>query len=474
MNEKEIRKPEFQKRMMLKGDVLADSTIQKIAVKGKLGQVTKILSGLIRNDDMTSIMSGDQLFELSPSFLDTEKYKISTEQKQAAKDVGGILSDYLIQSGTLPEALGPLDPDLLRISEEIFTQYAMTAFSILGCASLPEAYATTYASRVLATTQQLQTHIHRRISETTLFVINVMSKDGLNPGGAGMKAAQKVRLMHAAMRYLLLLPPTATAPDSAPRDMGDVLQQMTWPTKELGVPLHQLSMSMAILSFSYIVLRSLKKLGIDLSPIQEKAYLYRWNVIAHVMGVEPELLLCDPVTMDQAEQMYEAIWPPAVAETLQGRALEKALLDYLEGFVPKTLGPLTRIPRILTRELIGPKMARVLDINLGFRDNLGLQAMKAMTGLHRYGRNLANVIGIDVDWADNAGLQLMKGAIGLDHLNTDSIDEFPPIRIAAEWLFRQMAKQLNTMQRGGNRAPFQIPDTLTKPPQTNPPLTEPK
>ena len=473
MNEKEIRKPEFQKRMILAGDDLADTAIKEIADQHKLGQVTKMLSGLIRNDEITSIMSEDELFELSPSFVDTEKYKTSNQQLQAAKDVGMVLSNYLIKSGTLPEALGPLDADLLRISEEIFAQYAMTAFSILGCASLPEAYASTYASRVLATTQQLQTHLQRRISETTLFVINVMSKDGLNPGGAGMKAAQKVRLMHAAMRYLLLQPPTATAPDSAPRDLGDVLRQMTWP-KELGVPIHQLSMSMAILSFSYIVLRSLKKLGIDLSPIQEKAYLYRWNVIAHVMGVQPELLLSDPITMEQAEQMYEAIWPPAVAETLQGRALEKALLDYLEGFVPKALGRLTRIPRILTRELIGPKMARVLDINLGFSDNLGLQTMKAMTGLHRYGRNLANVLGISVDWADNAGLQLMKGAIGLDHLNIDSIDEFPPIRIAAEWLFRQMARQLNTMQRGGNRAPFQIPDTLTKPLQTNPPLPEPQ
>jgi hypothetical protein len=106
MNEKEIRKPEFQKLMMLKGDVLADSTIQKIADQGKLGQVTKILSGLIRNDDMTSIMSEDQLFELSPSFLDTEKYKISTEQKQAAKDVGGVLSDYLIKRGAGPAGPG--------------------------------------------------------------------------------------------------------------------------------------------------------------------------------------------------------------------------------------------------------------------------------------------------------------------------------------------------------------------------------
>ena len=129
-----------------------------------------------------------------------------------------------------------------------------------------------------------------------------------------MRAAQKVRLMHAAIRHLIR-ESTENAPNHAPREMGDVLLQMNWPAKdeELGKPLHQLSMSMAILSFSYIVLRSLKKLGINLSPIQEKAYLYRWNIIAQVMDVEPDLRLNDKEpTMDEAEEMYAAIWPPAV------------------------------------------------------------------------------------------------------------------------------------------------------------------
>lgn len=452
MNDR-IRDSDFQQEMFNKGDKFADAAIEAIAKEHSLGQVNNILRGLIRNDDVTSLIAGNRLLD---SFVDTQKYTSSGACDQACRDVGQVLSDYLTNSGELPKKP---DDTLLKTSEEVFSQYAMMAFSILGCASLPEAYATTYASRVLATTQQLQTHIHRRISETTLFVIDVMSEGGLAPGGAGIRAAQKVRLMHAAIRYLIQQPPNGNTPDNAPRDLGDVLLQMSWP-KELGIPVHQVSMSMAIMSFSYITLRSLRKLGIDLSPAQERAYLYRWNVIAYVMGVHPDLC---PDNMEEADEMYSAIWPPAVGETPQGRALEKALLDYLEGFIPKTLGPLNRIPRILTRELIGPKMARVLDINLGLGDNLGLQAMRAMTGLHRYGRNVANVLGINVDWADNAGLQLMKGSMGLDHLNTKSIDEFPPVRIAAEWLFRLMAKQLNTMQRGGNRAPFQIPDTLTQP-----------
>ena len=113
-------------------------------------------------------------------------------------------------------------------------------------------------------------------------------------------------------------------------------------------------------------------------------------------------------------------------------------------------------------------MARVLDVDVGFGDSLGLQALKTMTGFHRYGKNLANVLGFNVDWAGNAGLQLMKGAAGLDHLNTDSIDEFPADSNHRGIAVRQMAKQLDTMQRGGNRVPFKIPDTLTKAPTPKP------
>jgi hypothetical protein len=453
--DKRIREPDFQKEMFKQGDPDADHIIGTIADKHGLDQVNNILTGLIRNEDVTGLLHGDKL---SPSLVDTQ-YRNDNERSRCAKHVGQLLSTYLTESARLPKEP---DADMLQISEAVFAQHSMIAFSILGCASLPEAYATTYASRVLAMTQQLETHIHRRLGETTLFVTQVMSPGGLKPDGPGIRSAQKVRLMHAAIRRLILQPPDDSASDNAPSDLGHAFLRMTWPKEEVGLPIHQISMSMAILSFSYIILRSLGRLGIDLSPVEQWAYLHRWNIIAEVMGVTKELRLSAPETMDEAEEMYSAIWRPAMAETPQGRALENTLLEYLESFIPKTLGPLNRIPRILTRELIGPKIARMLDIRLDFTDNLGLQAMKAMTGLNRYAKNLANVLGVNVDWAGDAGLELMKGAGGLDHLDTNSIDEFPPVRLAAEWLFRRMAKQLNTMQRGGKREPFKIPDSLTQ------------
>jgi hypothetical protein len=210
------------------------------------------------------------------------------------------------------------------------------------------------------------------------------------------------------------------------------------------------------------VLRSLRKLGIDLSPRQERAYLHRWNVVGHIMGVIPDLLLDPPETMDQADEFYATVWWPSVGESREGRLLERALLEYLEGFLPATPAALRRIPRILTRELVGPTVARVLDVKLEVGDHVGLQALKAVTGLNRYARNVANVLGMSTAWADNAGMHFLKGSTGLEHLNISSADEFPPIRIAAEWLFRVMARELLDAQRGGEREPFEIPTALAK------------
>jgi ER-bound oxygenase mpaB/B'/Rubber oxygenase, catalytic domain len=447
----------FRKRTCEMGDELADDTIAAISRLHGLAQVSKILRGLVRNDCVHDLLD-DSAGALSAPHFDTQKQCSESERQGAARQIASILRNYLDASGTLPDWT---QPDLLKESEAIFAEYGMAAFSILGCASLPEAYATPYAARVLGITQQLQNHIQRRIYETSLFVVNVMSPDGLNPGGKGVTTAQRVRLMHAAIRHLIRERVKDAGTDQKPQELGAALLQMNWPA-EFGTPIHQLAMSMAIMSFSYIVLRSLRKLGVDLSPRQERAYLHRWNVVGHIMGVVPDLLLDPPERMDQADEFYATVWCPSVGESREGRLLEKALLEYLEGFLPATPAAIRRIPRILTRELVGPTVARVLDVNLDVSDHVGLQALKAATGLHRYARTVANVIGMNTSWADNAGMHLLKGSTGLEHLNIGSADEFPPLRVAAEWLFRIMAKGLLDTQRGGDREPFEIPTALAK------------
>jgi hypothetical protein len=446
----------LHERMYQTGDKLANDVISKISMHG-IPQVNKILRGLILTTEVKDLLDEK-----------TERIKLQhlSSAKSAAPEIGKSLLQYLDGSGQLPTWV---DPDLFVKSEEVFEEYGMVAFSILGCAALPEAYVTSYGARVLGITQQLETHVRRRLYETSLLVLSVMSTAGLaqkgqgrvKENGIGIRVAQKVRLMHAAIRHLILHSNTDSGANDIPRrELGDALLQLNWPKKDFGIPINQIAMSVAVLSFSYITLRSLRQLGVRLAPSQERAYLHRWNVVGHIMGVLPELLLEQPETMEAAEELYDALWRPAAVSSREGRMLEKALLDYMEGFIPDHLGSLRRIPRILTRELIGAKTTRLLGVRLGFADNVGFQALKTLMGMYRYGRQMADVTGLNLDWADNAAAQMLTGSFRLRHLTTESMDELTPIRIAAEWLFRLMAHELAHMQRGGDRTPFTIPDEL--------------
>jgi len=362
-------------------------------------------------------------------------------------------------------------PDLIATGQRVFWENGMIAFAILGCASLPEAYATAYGAKVLGITAGLTEHVKRRLFETSMFLMNVMKQDNPDPTKAmispdGINAALTVRLMHAVVRKLLKEPPPQKRPDMKPESLPleTALLQKNWQKEAWGEPVNQLSMGMAILSFSYIVLRSLRKLGIELNGHEEKAYLHCWNVVGKIMGVHDDLLLRQPETMEEAQELYERIWlrPGIIVRTEEARKLEAALLEYMEDFVPETFAPLRRIPRILTAELVSSKIAGAIGLRLDWMDALGLQMLRGLAHAQRFATGVAGVAGVDLDWA-GTGFQSMLKAGGLRHIRESDIDQLPPMRLAGEFLFRQMAEGLNMQQdRGGRRGVFQIPKTLDK------------
>ena len=161
-------------RMRLEGDPLADSTVKAVFDKGTVAAVNELLTKLVRNDDIPA----------GPGRLE--------------------LADYLRASEQLPSWA---DAALIRTGENVFLRYGLTSFGILACASLPECYVLRDVAAVLGTTQRLDAHARRRIFETAMMVLAVMAEGGLEPGGSGIRIVQKVRLMHAAVRYLILTPP---------------------------------------------------------------------------------------------------------------------------------------------------------------------------------------------------------------------------------------------------------------------------
>ena len=116
-----------------------------------------------------------------------------------------------------------------------------------------------------------------------------MEEGGLTNGdGKGIRAIQKVRLMHAAIRRLILHPPPPPS-GIPPQTLREVLLRMHWNTEELGQPINQEDMAFTLLTFSYVILRSLKRLGIKVTNADAEAYLHCWNVVGFIMGVDRRL-----------------------------------------------------------------------------------------------------------------------------------------------------------------------------------------
>lgn len=168
--------------MRFEADPLADETVRQLFASGVgMGRVNELLAHLIRHAPPPG--------ELLPEASD-----------QAAR---AALEPYLAHCQTLPPWA---DRAVIGRAGALFAEHGMLAFSVLGCASLPVGYAAPEAARVLGFTQQLTAHAQRRLAETALFLIDVMSLGGLEPGGRGLQDIARVRLMHAAIRHLLLQP----------------------------------------------------------------------------------------------------------------------------------------------------------------------------------------------------------------------------------------------------------------------------
>ena len=381
-------------RMRLEGDPLADATVKAVFDKGAVAAVNDLLTKLVRNDD---IPAGPWPPELA---------------------------DYLGVSARLPSWA---DAALIRTGENVFLRYGLTSFGILACASLPECYVLRDVAAVLGTTQRLDAHARRRIFETAMMVLSVMAEGGLEPGGSGIRIVQKVRLMHAAVRYLILTPPPPAAA-GPPSTLADTLLAQRWPA-ERGAPLSQEDLAAVLLTFSHVMLRSWKHLGIRLSPEEGRAYLHSWNVVGHVLGIRDELLVHD---LEEAAQLFDAIKRRRAADTPDGRALTAAVIGVCERFAGPSRILLRPIPRILMRGLLQAETCAMLGV-----PRLGLW--------HTAYRPFLRTTALLVNSKTSAVFQGLPDTARLSAL-----------------ISHRILEEIVTQPRGGQRTAFHMPDQLAR------------
>jgi hypothetical protein len=226
-------------------------------------------------------------------------------------------------------------------------------------------------------------------------IFPVMMRGGLTgAAGGGVAQALKVRLIHATIRHLVLrgepgAAPARAVPPLAARGPGmqQALYAHGWDVDRHGLPCNQEELAYTLLTFGYVFLQGLRRLGIGLAPADEEAYLHVWNVLGHLLGIERGLMAD---TMDEAQAMFEAIQArgrAAVRPDDPRPALGRALVGNLQAYIPLRL--LKPVPVLLTRYLCGKAASRDLGLEgrVAWTSRLAFAlAMAALRGIDRVGR----------------------------------------------------------------------------------------
>ncbi len=296
----------FLDDMRQQGDPLADQAIQALHDETPQRQaIVDVIESLVRNDAPTP------------------------------ENLPPALHAYLAATASVPP---PVLPNV-NLGEQVFAAHGPEILCLLGCYSLPAAYAARKGVQVLHRTGQLTRRANHRLMLTSQMVLDVMSPGGMAAGGRGIRSAQKVRLMHAAVRHLLLFH-----------------SNNTWDTKELGVPINQEDLAGTLMTFSFHIMHGLDTLGLSLTGEEKEAYLQSWQAVAHLMGLRPEMI---PGTVADAERLTGIIERRQIAPSPEGRELLQALLEVMDAASPRFAHG---VPPAIMRRLLPPGVADFLGV----------------------------------------------------------------------------------------------------------------
>jgi len=241
----------------------------------------------------------------------------------------------------------PRDADQVRINsaQQWFSTWSMLAQATLFCASLPETYCLPATAQMLIISGQLVHHTTRRIKMTGQMLLSVMYPGGITEDSFALKALRRTRLMHAAVRAMLM-----TEPKEALR---------RW-SSEFGEPINQLAMVYTLMTFSHVVLRSVELLGIVPDRQKCEDYIYTWNIAGRVLGVHPDIL---PENRVESELVFDRI-KAVHARALPGTpALTQALQEsWVRQFNAKHLPLAVPIMHSLFQTLLTPATRQLLGI----------------------------------------------------------------------------------------------------------------
>ena len=304
-------------RLRAVGDPSVDAVVEEVAARGEVRAVSGALRQLIDNDQPVPA-------DLPPS-----------------------MARWLEETGELPAGV---DLDRLERGCRLVVEHGPQVCLALSTASLVYCYAGYPGVKVLAFSHRMDQDAYRRVGETAQFLLAVTAPGSLGEGGRGIRKIQKVRLLHAAIRHLVA---------NSPR----------WDGAADGLPINQEDLAGTLLTFSWLVVESLEKLGVRVAPGEAEDFYYRWCVVGEMLGIDPALI---PPDLDAAAELSAAIKRRNHRRSDEGVLMTRALFEMHANSLPA--GFEGAAPAI-TRHLVGDEICEYVGLPRSRWDRLlGAQA----------------------------------------------------------------------------------------------------
>lgn len=286
------------------GDELADATVATLFERGEVGRFNTLM-----------------------------RY-VSTVGSPLPDGLPEVAREYLHATSSAPDWVDWGEMEKARL---FFTDNDVHITTALSFAAMPACYLVPHVARLLTTTHGLK-YPSKRMAETGQFTLYLMRPDAFEAGSRFIPAAQKVRLLHAAIRHHLR-------------------RDDRWDTAALGVPICQEDMIGGQMFFSMLVLDSLHRLGIHMSTEGAEAYCYAWRVVGAMLGVDQEAV---PHTLEEARRFLDLYMIRHMGPSDDGALLTRQLIDLYEEVVPGTF--FDPIVSALIRHLVGDTCADWLQV----------------------------------------------------------------------------------------------------------------
>jgi hypothetical protein len=273
---------------------------------------------------------------------------ITKDDNHLSADAPVEIKAYFQKTAVLPDWA---DRDLIDLGQQIYIRHGIWISLLLSNKSLPECYACAKGAEVLHRTARLDEQqgsmetFSRRIAETAQFVVFAMSPGGLSPNGRGLVAAQKVRLIHAVIRYYL--------------------RKQNWNSAQYDEPINQEDMAGTLMSFSALILQGLEQIGITLEPVEKEAYIHCWRVVGHIIGLHDDMI---PANSADALELGNSILNNQIGASQQGSDLMKALLEFQNKKSAAMMKSDTNIA--MMRLMMGQKISDLLGVPVIEQSNI--------------------------------------------------------------------------------------------------------